>query len=218
MFTSDLIGADLIVVPMRGWRRDMWLDETGLPWVKPSPNIRRLETAIHYPGTVFVEATNLSEARGTDRALEQAGAPWLRARAVADSMNAMGLPGIRFEATRFMSARRAAKYPGQTLPAVRFILTDRESYRPVSTAIRFIALVRRLHPTTFRWQGGAGSIASPHRELAKRSVWRLEGTAKWERRRLSLPGFEGSFFLLSKRFGLNSRIWVDAMPLISGLG
>ena len=155
--TRFKIGADLIVVPMREWKRDMWFDETGLPWVKPSPNIRRLETAIHYPGTVFVEATNLSEARGTDRALEQAGAPWLRARAVADSMNAMSLPGIRFEATRFTSARRAAKYPGQTLPAVRFVLTDRETYRPVSTAIHFIALVRRMHPTRFRWQErGAG--------------------------------------------------------------
>jgi len=151
------IGADLIVVPMRGWRRDTWFDETGLPWAKPSPNIRRLETALHYPGTVFVEATNLSEARSTDRALEQAGAPWLRARAVVDSMNAMGLPGIRFEATRFTSARRASKYPGQTLPAVRFVVTDRETYRPVSAALRFIALVRRMHPNNFRWQErGAG--------------------------------------------------------------
>ena len=151
------IGADLIVIPMRGWRRDMWFDETELPWVRPSPNIRRLETAIHYPGTVFVEATNLSEARGTDRALEQAGAPWLQARAVADSMNAMNLPGVRFEASRFTSARGAAKYPGQTLPAVRFVVTNRETYRPVSAVLRFIALVRRMHPSRFRWQErGAG--------------------------------------------------------------
>ena len=151
------IGADLIVVPMRGWRRDMWFDETALPWVNPSPNIRRLETAIHYPGTVFIEATNLSEARGSDRPLEQAGAPWLRAREVADSMNALGLPGVRFEPTRFTPARGTAKYGGVPLAAVRFILTDRETYRPVRTALLFIDLVKRMHPGNFRWQErGAG--------------------------------------------------------------
>lgn len=151
------IRARLIVVPMLGWRREMWFDETGLPWVNPSPNIRRLETAIHYPGTVFIEATNLSEGRGTDRPLEQAGAPWLRASEVADSMNAMGLPGVRFEAIRFTPARGTVKYAGVPVPAVRFILTDREAYRPVRTAILFIDLVRRLHPNTFRWQDrGAG--------------------------------------------------------------
>ncbi len=151
------IGANLIVVPLRGWRREMWFDQTGLPWVNPSPNIRRLETAIHYPGTVFIEATNLSEGRGTDRPLEQAGAPWLRAREVADSMNAMRLPGVRFEAVRFTPARGAAKYPRRTLPAVRFVLTDRESYRPVRSALLFIDLVRRMHPDAFRWtERGAG--------------------------------------------------------------
>ena len=151
------IGAELIVVPMRGWKRTMWFDETGLPWVKPSPNIRRLETATHYPGTVFIEATNLSEGRGTDHPLEQAGAPWLRARAVADSMNAMRLPGVRFEATRFRSVRGTAKYGGVTIPAVRFVITDREAYRPVRTTLRFIELVRRVHPRDFRWQErGAG--------------------------------------------------------------
>jgi uncharacterized protein YbbC (DUF1343 family) len=151
------IGADLIVIPARGWRRDVWFDETGLPWINPSPNIRRLETAIHYPGTVFVEATNLSEARGSDLPLEQAGAPWLRAREVADSMNAMGLPGIRFEATQFTPVRGTTKYGGVRLDAVRFVLTDREAYRPVRTALLFIDLVRRMHPSNFRWQErGAG--------------------------------------------------------------
>lgn len=151
------IRANLVVVPMRGWKRDMWLDDTGLPWVKPSPNIRRLETAIHYPGTVFIEATNLSEARGGDLSLEQAGAPWLRAREVADSMNAMQLPGVRFETVAFTPAAGAPKYGGRALHGVRFVLTDRETYRPVRTALLFIDLVRRMHPNDFRWQErGAG--------------------------------------------------------------
>jgi uncharacterized protein YbbC (DUF1343 family) len=151
------IRATLIVIPLRGWRREMWFDETGLPWIGPSPNIRRLETAIHYPGTVFIEATNLSEGRGSDLPLEQAGAPWLRAQEVADSMNAMRLPGVRFEAGQLTASRGAPKYGGRTTPAVRFVLTDRETYRPVRTALLFIDLVRRLHPNDFRWQErGAG--------------------------------------------------------------
>jgi uncharacterized protein YbbC (DUF1343 family) len=151
------IGAKLIVVPVRGWERTRWFSDTGLPWVNPSPNIRRLETAIHYPGTVFIEATNLSEARGSEHPLEQAGAPWLRAREVADSMNAMQMPGVRFEAGEFTPSAGTAKYGGITLPGVRFVLTDREAYRPVRTALLFIDLVRRMHPGDFRWQErGAG--------------------------------------------------------------
>jgi uncharacterized protein YbbC (DUF1343 family) len=179
------IGADLIVVPMRGWRRDMWFDETALPWVNPSPNIRRLETAIHYPGTVFIEATNLSEARGSDRPLEQAGAPWLRAREVADSMNALSLPGVRFEHTRFTPARGTAKYGGVPLAAVRFILTDRETYRPVRTALLFIDLVKRMHPGNFRWQErGAGVDRLAGTDALRKAIdsGRLsELLAQWER-------------------------------------
>ena len=158
MFNDDFgIGAHLIVIPMRGWRREMWFDETGLSWVNPSPNIRRLETAIHYPGTVFIEATNLSEGRGSELPLEQAGAPWLRAHEVADSMNTLKLPGVRFEAGQFTPATGTAKYGGIALQSVRFLLTDRETYRPVRTALLFIDLVRRMHPDDFRWQErGAG--------------------------------------------------------------
>src|SRR5207237_388978 len=148
------IGADLTVVPVEGWRRDMWWDETGLPWVNPSPNIRRLEAAIHYPGTVFFEATNVSEGRGTDLPFEQIGAPWLRNTEVVAAMNAMNLPGIRFEAVEFPTAETARKYPGQMLKGVRFTLTDRASYRPLATSLLMIHLIRRLHPDQFQWAGG----------------------------------------------------------------
>src|SRR3989440_4486558 len=147
------IGADLTVVPIEGWRRDMWWDETGLPWVNPSPNIRRLEAAIHYPGTVFFEATNVSEGRGTDLPFEQVGAPWLKLTEVAAGMNALHLPGIRFEAVEFPTAETARKYPGQMLKGVRFTLTDRASYRPLATSLVMIDLIRRLHPDQFQWAG-----------------------------------------------------------------
>jgi len=145
------IGAQLIVVPMRGWRRSMWLDETGLPWVKTSPNIYRFETAIHYAGTVFFEATNVAEGRGSPMPFEEVGAPWMDSRAVVDSMTAMKLPGVRFEAVDFPIAERAGKYPGQTVHGVRFVVTDRRSYRPIRAALLTIDVIRRLHPTEFHW-------------------------------------------------------------------
>ncbi|HEX2079956.1 MAG TPA: DUF1343 domain-containing protein [Longimicrobium sp.] len=153
LFNAEFgIGADLTVVPVRGWRRDAWFDRTGLPWVNPSPNIRSLTAAAHYPGTVFFEGTNLSEGRGTDRPFEQTGAPWLRAAEVADSMNALRLPGVRFEAVEIAVDSAAAKHPRQRLPGVRLVLTDRETYRPVESALLLIDLIRRLHPQHFEWR------------------------------------------------------------------
>ena len=166
------IGADLTVVPVEGWRRGMWWDQTGLPWVNPSPNIRRLEAAIHYPGAVFFEAINVSEGRGTDLPFEQIGAPWLKNTEVATAMNAMSLPGIRFEAVEFQTAEAARKYPGQVLKGVRFILTDRDSYRPLATSLLTIDLIRRLHPDQFQWVGANS------REPGMLTIERHGGTAR----------------------------------------
>jgi uncharacterized protein YbbC (DUF1343 family) len=156
---EDSMGVDLAVARVAGWSRDEWWDETGLPWVNPSPNIRRLEAATHYPGTVFLEATNLSEGRGTDSPFEQTGAPWLDAAAVVDSMNALDLPGIRFDTVTLTVEETAAKYPGRTLPGVRYVLTDREAYRPVATTLRLIDVVRGLHPDDFAWRGDTSAPA-----------------------------------------------------------
>ena len=193
------IGAKLIVIPARGWRREMWFDETGLPWISPSPNIRRLETAIHYPGTVFIEATNLAEGRGSDLPLEQAGAPWLRAQEVTDSMNAMRLPGVRFEATQLTSSPGTAKYGGRTIPAVRFVLIDRETYRPLLTALLFIDLVRRMHPNEFRWQArGAGLDRLAGTDELRKSIESgslAELLAKWSRDAMAFDADRRSYLL-----------------------
>ena len=146
------IGAELHVVPVQGWRRDDWFDETGLPWVNPSPNIRSLQAAIHYPGTVFFEGTNLSEGRGTDRPFEQTGAPWLRAGDVVREMNAMNLPGVRFEEVRIAVQAGAARFPGQAIPGVRLVATDREAYRPVAASLLLIDAIHRMHPRDFEWR------------------------------------------------------------------
>ena len=145
------IGADLIVARVENWRRSQWLDETGLPWVNPSPNLRSLAALTSYPGSVYFEGTNLSEGRGTDRPFEQIGAPWLDAPRVAAAMNAMGLPGIRFEPITMPVAATAGKFPGQTIPAIRFVVTDRQAYRPVRTSLLLIDEIRRRHPDDFAW-------------------------------------------------------------------
>lgn len=145
------IGVNLLVAPVRNWRRSQWFTDTGLPWRNPSPNLRSPAALNHYPGTVYFEGTNLTEGRGTDRPFEQIGAPWLDARGVVEAMNGRQLPGIRFEAIAMTVERNAAKFPGQTIPAVRLIATDREAYRPVRTALLLIDEIRRQHPTHFEW-------------------------------------------------------------------
>jgi uncharacterized protein YbbC (DUF1343 family) len=149
--TEHGIGADLIVARVENWDRGQWFDETGLPWVNPSPNLRSLAALTSYPGSVYFEGTNLSEGRGTDRPFEQIGASWLRAAEVAKVMNGMSLPGIRFEAIMMPVAATAAKFPGQTIPAIRFAITDREAYRPVRTSLLLIDEIRRQHPREFAW-------------------------------------------------------------------
>jgi uncharacterized protein YbbC (DUF1343 family) len=146
------IGADLHVVRLEGWKRDLWLDRTDLPWTGPSPNLPKFEGVIHYPGTVFFEGTNLSEGRGSNNPFEQTGAPWLRAREVVAAMNAKRLAGVRFEAVEFAVLPTARKFPGQTIPGVRLVVTDREQYRPVATTMRLIEVIRRLHPADFQWR------------------------------------------------------------------
>jgi uncharacterized protein YbbC (DUF1343 family) len=145
------IGVDLIVARTEHWRRSQWFTDTGLPWRNPSPNLRSPAALNNYPGTVYFEGTNLTEGRGTARPFEQIGAPWLDAPAVVKVMNERPLPGIRFEAITMAVEPRAAKFPGQNIPAIRFDITNREAYRPVRTALLLIDEIRRQHPTQFEW-------------------------------------------------------------------
>ena len=145
------IGADLIVARASNWRRSQWMDDTGLPWVNPSPNLRSLAALTSYPGSVYFEGTTLTEGRGTDRPFEQIGAPWLDAAAIARTMNRRNLPGVRFEPITMAVAPTAAKHGGKTIPAIRFVVTDRETYRPVRTSLLLIDEIRRQHLRDFDW-------------------------------------------------------------------
>jgi uncharacterized protein YbbC (DUF1343 family) len=157
------IDANLIVIRAANWKRSMWFEDTGLPWVNPSPNLRSPSALKNYPGTVYFEGTNLTEGRGTERPFEQIGAPWLNAQEVARAMNAKGLPGIRFEAITMAVEPTAAKHKGLTIPAIRFVITDRNAYRPVRAALTLIDEIRRRHTADFRWTGSIDRLAGTDR-------------------------------------------------------
>ena len=157
------IGANLVVIKAANWNRAMWFEDTGLPWVNPSPNLRSPSALKNYPGTVYFEGTNLSEGRGTTRPFEQIGAPWLNAPEVARAMNAKGLPGIRFEAITMAVEPTAAKHKGLTIPAIQFVITDRSAYRPVRTALTLIDEVRRQHTADFKWTASMDRLAGTDR-------------------------------------------------------
>jgi uncharacterized protein YbbC (DUF1343 family) len=164
------IKATLYVVPVEGWRRDMMFDATGLKFIPPSPNLRRLEAELAYPGTVLLEGTNILEGRGTDFPFEQTGAPWLRPADVIREMEALALPGVRFEAVTIPVAADGRRFPGQTVPGVRLAITDRRAYRAVPTAMLLIDTIHRLWPNDFAWAG------ANQREPGMRTVDRLAGT------------------------------------------
>lgn len=138
------IGADLTVVPAAGWSRDRWFDETGLPWVRPSPSMPDLESATHYPGLVLFEATNLSVGRGTPVAFQVVGAPWLEAAAVIRLMGPVDGAQVSDTVVRPESPPDG-KYADQAIPAVRFRVTDRRRYDPVAAATALLAAVLELH-------------------------------------------------------------------------
>ena len=154
---TQRIAANVSVIPMQGYRRSMWYQETMLPWINPSPNIRDEEAELLYPGTVFFEATNLNEGRGTDAPLKQVGAPWLTDAAdVARAMNAKNIPGIRFSA-RTATVKAGDKHGGKTIPMVRLFVANRDSADPVAAATWLMREIRRRHPAQFSWQKGNGA-------------------------------------------------------------
>ncbi len=140
----------LAVLACEGWRRETWWDETGLPWVAPSPNMPTALTATIYPGACLVEATNLSEGRGTTRPFQLVGAPWLDGEALGARLNEIDLPGVRFRTARFRP--EFGKHAGSVCAGVEWHVTDRARLRPLETGVRLLAEARALHPDKFAWR------------------------------------------------------------------
>ena len=150
LFNTE-IGCDLEVVSMLGWRRDLFFDETGLPWVNPSPNMRSLTEELLYPMIALLEANPaISVGRGTDRPFEHVGAPWMDAEALVGNLRARGLGGVWPMRTTFVPAADSS-YPhhGETCQGVRFVVTDRRALRPVEAGIHLIAALLDVHGEHF---------------------------------------------------------------------
>jgi uncharacterized protein YbbC (DUF1343 family) len=144
------LDCDLTVVPCAGWRRAQYFDETGLPWVMPSPNMPTLDTAIVYPGMCLLEGTNLSEGRGTTRPFELFGAPFLDGRALAAELAGFGLPGVRFRPCVIEPTFH--KFARQRCGAVQVHVTDRRAFDSYRTGLAVLVAARRLAPADFRWR------------------------------------------------------------------
>ena len=143
------VKAKLTVIPMEGWKRSQWYDETGLPWVYPSPNMPTLDTATVYPGLVYLEGTNVSEGRGTTRPFELFGAPWIDGGSLAKTLNALALPGVVFREAWFTPT--FSKFQGKLCGGVQVHVTDRGAFRAVAVLLHIVKTLRDTYPAEFRF-------------------------------------------------------------------
>jgi uncharacterized protein YbbC (DUF1343 family) len=146
--TERQMELDLHVVPLRGWQRQWYLDETGLAWIHPSPNMRSLRAALVYPGVGLLETTNVSVGRGTETPFEQFGAPWIDANQLVAALEAYQLPGVHFTPVRFRPTR--APYAGEDCFGVKLEVTDRRRFEAVRTGLAIAVALKRLYPQ--HWQ------------------------------------------------------------------
>jgi uncharacterized protein YbbC (DUF1343 family) len=144
------IGADLDVIQVRGWRREQWLDQTGLPWVMPSPNMPTLDTAAVYPGMVLIEGTMLSEGRGTTRPFEYVGAPYIDPYQFAEYLNASKLPGAHFRPVYFRPTFQ--KWQDQLCGGIQIHVLDRDVFQPFLAGLAVLKASLELYPGKFQWR------------------------------------------------------------------
>ena len=159
-FNTELgVGATLNVVPMQGWQRSVWFDQTGLGWVNPSPNLRTLAAEALYPGMVLFEGTNVSEGRGTPTPFEWIGAPWVDGAAWAAQLNASGLTGVQF--SQQGNTPDSSKFAGQACDGVAIVITDRLALKPMQVAVTLLTLLEgplRFDAATFDGLAGTDQL------------------------------------------------------------
>jgi len=142
--------AEIYVLEMQGYKKDMWFDQTGLPWVMPSPNMPTLDTAIVYPGQCLLEATNISEARGTTKPFELFGAPWIEAPDMCDYLNNLKLPGVYFRESHFQPTFH--KYAEQICHGAQIHVLEREEFLPFETTVQILKYLFHNYEEDFAWK------------------------------------------------------------------
>lgn len=143
-------GLDYRIIPMLGWKRKMWFDQTGLPWVMPSPNMPTLDTALVYPGMCLFEATNVSEGRGTTRPFEIFGAPFIHADTIVKALREFRLPGVVFRPLSFQPTFQ--KHAGLLCGGAQIHVTDRERFKPFKTGVAILKAIHNTYPRDFKWK------------------------------------------------------------------
>ncbi|MGH7984213.1 MAG: exo-beta-N-acetylmuramidase NamZ family protein [Candidatus Udaeobacter sp.] len=141
---------ELSILTMKNWKRQMWFDQTGLPWVMPSPNMPTLDTATVYPGMCLLEGTNISEGRGTTRPFEIFGAPFINAEQLCSELNALNLPGVFFRENYFQPTFH--KFAGELCGGAQLHMIDRETFQPFLTGVQIIKCIRKMYPEKFQWK------------------------------------------------------------------
>jgi uncharacterized protein YbbC (DUF1343 family) len=147
---GEFRNCELTVLPMQGWDRSMWFDQTGLPWVMPSPNMPSLDTATVYPGMCLLEGTNISEGRGTTRPFETFGAPFIDAPTLCRDLNGSKLPGAFFCENYFQPTFH--KFEGEICGGAQLHVTDRDAFQPFRTGVEVIKRIRQSYPDQFLWR------------------------------------------------------------------
>ncbi len=152
LFQAQLkLSTRLTVVPMRNWRRQMWFDETSLPWVKPSPNLPNLSSALLYPALVPFESSNVSVGRGTSEPFQRFGASWLRADTLVRLLEDLSLTGVKFHNERFTPVQPGdGKFAGQSIPGVRIEITDRDLVQPARIGASILWALSRINRDSLR--------------------------------------------------------------------
>lgn len=153
------VKADLTVIPMKDWRREFWYDETGLPFIQPSPNIPDPESATVYPGVCLLEGTNVSEGRGTTNPFQIFGAPWIDGALLAEKLNTLNLSGVAFQDTSFtpVSIEGVAtnpKYENNLCSGLKINVTDRNQFQPYRTGIHIVNAIHQMYPDSLKWRTG----------------------------------------------------------------
>lgn len=191
------------IIAMEGWGRDLWYDETDLPWVAPSPNMPDLETATVYPGLCFIEGTNVSEGRGTDYPFRWIGAPWIQGIMLADSLNRKDLPGVLFKPVEFRPEEIPGKavnpkYENQLCQGVEVLVTDRDNFQAVRTGVYILHSLFTMYPEKFEWRENHIDRLYGSEQLRKffRTGQSLKALFReWEREQMTYAGLM-YFYLL----------------------